>query len=96
MNEAQVGEYLLDEEKRATGELLDFLRNLPLNSVRHIVRHNAVSVASTIHAAASEVKADLLVIGTRGRGGIAKLMLGSVGEEILRAGHHDILAVPRS
>jgi len=37
---------------------------------------------------------DLVVIGTRGRSGIAKTLLGSAAEEALRSIDVDILAVP--
>lgn len=37
---------------------------------------------------------DLLVVGTHGRSGVAKVLLGSVAEEILRSLEVDILAVP--
>jgi nucleotide-binding universal stress UspA family protein len=37
---------------------------------------------------------DLLVIGTHNRTGIAKMFLGSVAEEALRALDLDILTVP--
>ena len=37
---------------------------------------------------------DLLVIGTHSRSGIAKISLGSVAEEVLRALEIDILVVP--
>jgi nucleotide-binding universal stress UspA family protein len=40
------------------------------------------------------MKPDLLVIGTHGRSGIAKALLGSVTEEVLRSLDIDILAVP--
>nr|WP_246215685.1 universal stress protein [Microvirga makkahensis] len=36
---------------------------------------------------------DLLVIGTHGRSGIAKMFLGSVAEEVLRSLDVDILTV---
>ncbi|MGD9599979.1 MAG: universal stress protein [Steroidobacteraceae bacterium] len=38
----------------------------------------------------------LLVIGTRGLGGIARALLGSVAEQVLRAIECDILVVPRA
>jgi nucleotide-binding universal stress UspA family protein len=42
----------------------------------------------------TEDRPDLLVIGTRGRTGIARLLLGSVAEHVLRAATSDVLAVP--
>lgn len=47
-----------------------------------IVRHGPVP--QRVLALAEEIGADLLVIGTHGRSGFAKLALGSVAEELLR------------
>ena len=41
-----------------------------------------------------ETMPDLVVIGTHGRSGIVKMLLGSVAEEILRSIDVDILGVP--
>jgi nucleotide-binding universal stress UspA family protein len=41
-----------------------------------------------------ETSPDLVLIGTHGRSGIMKLLLGSVAEEVLRSLDVDILAVP--
>jgi nucleotide-binding universal stress UspA family protein len=38
---------------------------------------------------------DLVVMGTRGSGAVARLVLGSVAEEALRTLDCDVLAVPR-
>ncbi len=46
------------------------------------------------HAAAT--KADLLVVGTEGRRGIAHALLGSVAERILRTSEVPVLAVPKT
>lgn len=47
-----------------------------------IIRHGPVP--QKVLALAQEIRADLLVIGTRGRSGFTKLALGSVAEELLR------------
>jgi len=47
-----------------------------------LVKHGPV--AEQVAAAIEEKGIDLLVIGTRGRGGLTKLALGSVAEELLR------------
>lgn len=41
-----------------------------------------------------ELSTDLVVVGTHGRTGITKLLLGSVAEEVLRTAERDVLAVP--
>ena len=41
-----------------------------------------------------EMRPDLLVMGTHGRSGLLKVLIGSVTEEALRSLNVDILAVP--
>lgn len=43
--------------------------------------------AAAIHQAAVDVDADLIVVGTHGRRGMDKLLLGSVAEELVRMAH---------
>ena len=49
-----------------------------------------------ISRAVSEMRPDLLVMGTHGRSGLLKALIGSVTEEALRSLNVDILAVPPS
>jgi nucleotide-binding universal stress UspA family protein len=49
---------------------------------------------AAIERVAGRVAAELLVIGTRGLGGVKRLVLGSVTEEVLRRVNCDVLAVP--
>jgi nucleotide-binding universal stress UspA family protein len=48
---------------------------------------------SEIVAAAAETKADLVVIGTHGRRGLAHALLGSVAEKVVRAAPCPVLTV---
>ncbi|HXL23555.1 MAG TPA: universal stress protein [Candidatus Dormibacteraeota bacterium] len=50
-------------------------------------------VWGVVEAAAAEKKADLIVVGTSGRRGIGKFILGSVAEEILRRATCPVLTV---
>lgn len=50
-------------------------------------------VADTIAQVASEWKADLLVVGTHGRRGVSRLLLGSVAERIVRVAPCPLLLV---
>ena len=56
-----------------------------------LVRHGPV--AEQVVALIEEKSIDLLVIGTRGRGGLQKLALGSVAEELLRAAPCPVMTI---
>ena len=84
------------EEDRAVSELASFLRDVGLEEADRITRRRRMPTAHVICDAANEVSADLVVVGTSGRTGIAKLMLGSIAEEVLRIADLDVLAVPRT
>ncbi|WP_086006166.1 universal stress protein [Nitratireductor indicus] len=45
-------------------------------------------------AAAHEAGAGLVVVGSCGRNGIEKMVLGSVAEELLRVADVDVLVIP--
>jgi nucleotide-binding universal stress UspA family protein len=49
--------------------------------------------AEAILTAAAELKADLIVMGTHGRTGVRRLVLGSVAEEVLRKAPCPVLTV---
>lgn len=50
--------------------------------------------AHQIAAAAADLHADLIVIGTHGRGRLERLLLGSVAEKVLRGAPVAVLSVP--
>ncbi len=52
------------------------------------------SVAHGILAAADRVGADMIVMGTHGRTGLSRLVLGSVAEAVLRRAAVPVLVVP--
>jgi len=54
------------------------------------------SPGAEIRAAAAEWGADLIVLGTHGRGGIKRLLLGSTAESVLRHAPCPVLVVPES
>jgi nucleotide-binding universal stress UspA family protein len=86
-------EQLEEARREADGALAAFARRLEGQWDDLIVRHQRVSPASEILAAAAELSADCIVLGTR-RTGLAKVLLGSVAEEVLRNSGRDVLAVP--
>jgi nucleotide-binding universal stress UspA family protein len=52
------------------------------------------AIGHAILDAASEVDADIIVIGTRGLGGIKSLLLGSVSHELVQHADRPVLVVP--
>jgi universal stress protein A len=55
------------------------------------LRHGAA--AESIVRAAADAQADLIVVGTHGRGGLSHLLLGSVAERVIRHASCPVLAV---
>lgn len=90
----QVEAHIAEEERRAAETLGAFLDRLGFAPARRLLRPADGPVPQAICAAAEEAGADLLAVGTRGRGGAAKLLLGSVAEAVLRLCERDVLAVP--
>lgn len=62
--------------------------------VRRFVRQGELS--EQIVKSAQEWRADLLVMGTSGRSGIKRLILGSTAEEVLRQAPCPVLVIPAS
>jgi nucleotide-binding universal stress UspA family protein len=52
-------------------------------------------IADTIGAVGSEVGADLIVMGTHGRTGLARAVLGSVAEQVVRAATVPVMLIRR-
>jgi nucleotide-binding universal stress UspA family protein len=50
--------------------------------------------AGNILAVSSELHVDMIVMGTHGRGGLKKMLLGSVAEEVLRHSSIPLLIIP--
>lgn len=59
----------------------------------HRVQRYAVAPAPEIIGYASENDVDLIVLGTHGRRGVRRFLLGSVAEETVRAAHCPVLTV---
>jgi K+-sensing histidine kinase KdpD len=60
-----------------------------------IVSHARVGApARGIVQLASDVRANLIVVGTHGRRGIARAVMGSVAENTVRHAHCPVLVVP--
>lgn len=50
-------------------------------------------VAESIHGYAKNIQADLIAMSTHGRGGLARLMIGSVADQLVRDSHLPVLLI---
>lgn len=91
----QIKDYIAEEQERASGELKAFLNQVGLKGMKEVLRPAEASIANTICEVANDLAADLVVLGTHGRTGVGKFLLGSVAEEMLGMADRDILAIPR-
>lgn len=86
-----------DEERERRGALtqLDNLRNwLAENGIAHVrVEVETGSPAEALITRANSGAFDLVVMGTHGRSGVSRLMMGSVAESVTRHAHCPVLTV---
>ncbi|MEX0828239.1 MAG: universal stress protein [Haliea sp.] len=94
LSEDQIQDYMYNEEQRASLDLLAFLVEHDLRSLPCILKPAMSSVENVILSAARDISAEVIVIGSQGETGIAKMLLGSVAEKVLRMADRDILVVP--
>lgn len=78
------------ERERALREAVDLLRE---RGVAAVPVEGIGEPAKAIVETASEVGADLVVVGTRGRGALARLALGSVSTAVAHDAPCDVLVV---
>jgi nucleotide-binding universal stress UspA family protein len=69
------------------------MESTPEVPVEAIIREG--SAAGEILNQAADLKADLLIMGTHGRSGFERLLLGSITEKVLRKATCPVLTVPR-
>ena len=96
MQQARIAELVDDERQRAMDELAGFLVTKGLTHERWVLRVKEGSPMEIISRTVSDLRPDLLVMGTHGRPAVINALIGSVTEEALRSLDVDILAVPLS
>ena len=80
-------------ERKVQGQVKD-LKDAGINADYEQLGATAGGAAHALADAAIEVGADLIVVGTRGHGPIAGLLLGSVTHRLLQVAPCPVLAVP--
>jgi nucleotide-binding universal stress UspA family protein len=93
VQQASIDEYVASERQTARDELTAFLAAHGID-VPSLLRLEEGEPFEVISRTVDELRPDLLIIGTQGRTGLLKVLLGSVAEEALRRLDTDILAVP--
>jgi universal stress protein A len=77
----------------STGRLARFLPFFEAKGVSVAQRVDAGKVTDSILAAIEEVGADLVIMGTHGRRGMSRLVLGSVAETVMRQASCPVMTV---
>ncbi len=89
-----VRSYQQELEKDAREQLQDVIKKLVSKDVKNFASMIASgSYSDEILRIAREEKSDLIVIGTRGRTGIAHLVLGSVAERVVQLAPCPVLTI---
>jgi nucleotide-binding universal stress UspA family protein len=87
-------DYLNDLRTDARQSLAAFIARLGIGQAEKVVRPEETTVANEILMAAEELKADLIVVATSGKGAVARMVLGSVAGQVLKDARCDVLAIP--
>jgi nucleotide-binding universal stress UspA family protein len=88
------GESMHDEQERRREQLERLARSIPSKAKVTVDVVEGEEAARLISAAAERFDADIVCIGSRGRSGLAKALLGSVSQELLLRCARPMLIVP--
>jgi nucleotide-binding universal stress UspA family protein len=94
LSKEAIDEHVAEEQVRATKELIAFLGANGVDGYGPSLLVEEGSPFEVVRLAVRRLTPELLIVGTQGRTGLAKAVLGSVSEEALRSLDIDILAVP--
>jgi len=94
MGREEQEDYLKDLGHDARKHLSAFMTQIGMGQAEKIVRHEETTVANEILKTANDLKADLIVISTQGKGTVARIVLGSVAQQVLKDAQTDVIAIP--
>jgi nucleotide-binding universal stress UspA family protein len=81
------------EQEEIAGKFLKKFQERWGNETTDMIVRNG-DFADSILSVAGELKVDMIVVGTHGRGGLKKMLLGSVTEEVLHQTSIPLLIIP--
>lgn len=79
---------------RALGEMRTFVSGVSCPGGVRVVVETSTHVEGAILHTAETLSADLIVMGSHGRSGVSRLLLGSVAERVLRSAACPVMVVP--
>ena len=85
--------YLKDRSYEASDHLAELKRRLSLRGIEATTRISTGIPSEEVIAAAQVQEADLVIVGTRGKSGLAHVLLGSTAERVIRMAPCPVLAV---
>lgn len=88
--------YLHKLRTQARHNLVNHLPTFNGRQATLIARHIEASVAHEILTTANDLNADLIVVSARGKRRVARILTGSVTEQVLQSACVDVLAIPAS
>jgi nucleotide-binding universal stress UspA family protein len=86
--------HINDLRHDAKKHLSAFMAQIGMGQAEKIVRHEETTVANEILKSAEALKADLIVVSTQGKGAVARWVMGSVAQQVLKEATIDVLAIP--
>lgn len=96
MTATEIERQIAEGKARAAAELEQFLRTNRFARGQRFVVPMKHSAAQAIRDCSHEWHADPIVLGTHGRLGVGRILLGSVAEDVLRESTTDVLTVSSS
>ncbi len=90
----RVEEHVAVSAGQARGAIAKFLRDHGFAAMSNLLLIEKGTAFEAIESGVRQLQPDLVVIGTRGHGGLKRVLLGSVADEVVRRLECDVLAVP--
>lgn len=82
-----------EDTKRTLEPALSLARNAGVNVDTHVINGYTQSIAQAIAFDAEGSGCDLIVMGTHGREGVERLLIGSIAERVTRVAHVPVMLV---
>ena len=82
-----------DNGQKVLSQALDVAKSAGISADQRLVEAAGQRLSDAVNKEAAAYSADLIVLGTHGRRGIGRVLLGSGAEQIIRAAHVPVLVI---